>query len=75
MAENWLKVVLYRLNCDHPSHDHIAYARKCSSDPDADEFLSQDWETVWDARRGARVAGWAVKADGTATCPMCLERK
>lgn len=71
MAESWVKVVLYSLNCDHPNHNRIAYARQCSSDPDADEFLSSDWETLADARYGARVEGWAVKADGTATCPMC----
>jgi hypothetical protein len=69
--ESFVRVILYDLNCDHPEHDRKAYADRTSSDPESSEYRSDDWQTVGDARRHARLAGWILRGNGVAICPDC----
>jgi len=70
MTERYARVILYDLNCDHPNHDRNAFARMDMSDPDANEYSSQDWETLGDARAAARRSGWIIRG-GKSYCPRC----
>lgn len=71
MSETFGKVLVYQLNCDHPEHDRVEYAKKHFSDPNADEWMVREPTTVAECRRLAKRDGWRIIA-GTAICEMCL---
>lgn len=70
MGEEIGRVLVYSLNCDHPDHDRVAYARKRFSSPDADEWAVREPTTVAECRRMAKLDGWQIKG-GRAICEMC----
>lgn len=70
MAEHFGRVLVYSLNCDHPEHDRIAYAKKRVADPEGYEWTVREPTTVAQCRRDARRDGWQIKG-GRAICEMC----